>query len=244
LGSGFVDCSHGRLPVPAPATAEILKGIPIRGSEIQMELVTPTGAAIVASLANQFGPLPAMSIQKTGYGAGKRKLESQPNLLRVIAGTLVADANSGHEVEDEVCLIETNIDDMNPEIYDYLMQKLFEDGALDVCWIPIHMKKNRPGTLVQVLCHADKRTRMAERLLAETTTAGIRYHKMRRQTLAREFVDIDTTYGTITAKKIIQKDGSFRLVPEYESCKEIALTRNIPLRTIYDVLSREFAEKS
>lgn len=242
LGSGFVECSHGLLPVPAPATAEILAGIPVRGSDVPMELTTPTGAAIVAVLATRFGTLPAMSVRKTGYGAGKRKLASQPNLLRVFWGEEAVLGDSIPDGEDTVCLIETSIDDMNPEIYGHLMERLFEDGALDVGWIPIHMKKNRPGTLVQVLCREERRSLLTDRLLTETTTAGVRYMNMRRKILTREFVEVDTVFGKVAAKKMMYENGGCRIVPEYEECRKIARMRNIPLQTVYDTLNQEFAQ--
>ena len=145
LGKGFVHCAHGTLPVPAPATLEILKDAPVSGTDIDFECVTPTGAAIVKTLAESFGNLPDMRLSTIGYGAGSKESPTIPNLLRIISGTTL-------ESSESVVMIETNIDDMNPEIYGFLMERLFEDGALDVCLVPIYMKKNRPGTLLQVMC--------------------------------------------------------------------------------------------
>ncbi|MDO9262425.1 MAG: nickel pincer cofactor biosynthesis protein LarC, partial [Desulfosalsimonadaceae bacterium] len=176
LGNGFVDCAHGRLPVPAPATLEILKDVPVYGTNIPFELVTPTGAAIVATLAEGFGPMPDMVVSNIGYGSGTRHLETVPNLLRVVMG-------AGLQVSDTVFMIETSIDDMNPEIYGFLMERLFAEGALDVSLIPAFMKKNRPGTLLQVLSHQHARETLIRIILTETTTIGVRYYPVERRLL-------------------------------------------------------------
>ena len=235
LGTGFVSCRHGILPVPAPATLAILKNIPVYGSGIPYELVTPTGAAIIAVLAESFGGMPDMIIQKTGYGAGKHEIESRPNLLRIITGTLPGNKN------ERVVVVETCIDDMNPEVFGFMMDRLFEDGALDVYWIPVFMKKNRPGTMVQVLCRENRKTAVIERILSESTSIGVRYYNVQRAVLARKQINVKTTYGTIQAKKIQQLDGSLRIVPEYEVCKKIALEKNIPIRIVYDTIAKEVA---
>ena len=235
LGTGFVSCRHGILPVPAPATLAILKNIPVYGSGIPYELVTPTGAAIIAVLAESFGGMPDMIIQKTGYGAGKHEIESRPNLLRIITGTLPGNKN------ERVVVVETCIDDMNPEVFGFMMDRLFEDGALDVYWIPVFMKKNRPGTMVQVLCRENRKTAVIERILSESTSIGVRYYNVQRAVLARKQINVKTTYGTIQAKKIQQLDGSFRIVPEYEVCKKIALEKNIPIRIVYNTIAKEVA---
>lgn len=237
LGSGFVSCRHGTLPVPAPATLEILKNIPVYGAGIDHELVTPTGAAIVATLAESFGSLPEMVIQKTGYGAGTRDLEEIPNLLRIVLGTVE------NQKADEIVVVETSVDDMNPEIFGFLMERLFEDGALDVYWIPVFMKKNRPGTLVQVVCAKSRRDAIIDRLLLETTSIGIRYYDVRRRILERDQVEIETTFGMIAVKRIKYPDGNVRIVPEYEVCKKIAYENNIPIKTVYETITREAAAK-
>ena len=241
LGSGFVQCRHGRLPVPAPATIEILKEAAVYGAEVDSELVTPTGAAILTSLAQSFGPLPPMHVKKTGYGAGQRELTDRPNVLRIITGT-PADSLQGLQT-DQIIILETAIDDMNPELFGFIMERLYEDGALDVCWIPVHMKKNRPGTLVKVLCREDGKDRLIRRLLSETTTLGVRYYKAERKVLAREQLTIQTSYGEIQVKRIKDPDGGHRLVPEYDVCKDIALKRNLPLRVVYETITKEAAEK-
>ena len=232
-GTGFITASHGRLPVPAPATLALLKGVPIYGSEISHELVTPTGAAILTTLAESFEPLPAMRVEKIGYGAGRADLKEVPNVLRVLTGTLPP------RQDDVVSVVETNIDDMNPEIFGYLMEKLFDDGALDVFWVPVIMKKNRPGTMVKVICRGRVRDAVIARLLTETTTAGVRYCEMQRRLLEREQVKIATRYGEIAVKRIETPDGAVRLVPEYDTCRKIALEKNIPLRWVYETIVKE-----
>ena len=241
LGSGFVDCRHGRLPVPAPATIEILKEVPVYGSDAASELVTPTGAAIITSLARSFGPLPPMRVEKTGYGAGQRELPDRPNLLRIIIGT--AEASTEGVTTDEIIILETGIDDMNPEVFGFLMERLFEDGALDVYWIPLHMKKNRPGTMVQVLCEEAGKDRLIQRLLSETTSLGVRYYKATRRILVREQLTIQTSFGKVRVKRVRDPDGRERLVPEFDVCRKIALKRDLPLRVVYDTIAREAAKK-
>ena len=244
LGSGFVDCQHGKLPIPAPATVEILKDVPVYGTEASNELVTPTGAAIIACLADSFGPLPEIRVKKTGYGAGQRELPDRPNLLRIITGTPVDPKIDlkGSLQTDQIIILETCIDDMNPEFFGFLMERIFEDGALDVYWIPVHMKKNRPGTMVQVLCKEDRKDLLIRRLLSETTSLGIRHYPAHRQLLARDELTITTSLGVVRVKRIKDPEGSTRLIPEYEACKKIALQKKIPLRAVYDTIAREAAE--
>lgn len=244
LGTGFVECQHGKLPVPAPATIEILKDVPVYGTEIAHELTTPTGAAIIASVAESFGPLPPMHVEKTGYGAGQRDLKDRPNLLRIINGTpadLTTDLRERLQA-DEIIILETCIDDMNPELFGFIMERLFADGAMDVYWIPVQMKKNRPGTMVQVLCAESCKERLIERLLTETTSLGVRYYKAGRRLLFREQYTVRTSLGEIQVKKVKDLDGGFRFIPEYEVCKKIALQRKLPLRVVYDTIIKEAAE--
>lgn len=233
-GSGFVNCSHGVIPVPAPATIAILKDIPVYGVDIQKEIVTPTGAAIISALSESFGDMPEMMIEKIGYGSGKRDLEGRPNLLRIIAGR-AAEKN----IEQDVLIIETAIDDMNPEIYSYLMERLFDDGALDVYWQPVYMKKNRPGIVVTVLCTVEKKEVIVNRIFSETTTSGVKFFPAKRNVLKRRLVEIDTTFGKIQAKEITGNDGTVRLVPEYEECKKIAGEKEVPIRDVYDRIIKE-----
>jgi uncharacterized protein (TIGR00299 family) protein len=240
LGSGFVDCQHGRLPVPAPATIEILKDVPVYGTDVKSELVTPTGAAIISSLAQHYSRMPDMQVLKTGYGAGQRELPDRPNLLRIMVGTLL-DWTAGLP-SDQIMVVETCIDDMNPEFFGFIMERLFDDGALDVYWLPVHMKKNRPATLVQVLCEEASLDRLVHRLFSETTTIGVRYYKAARKRLVREQVTIQTSFGEVQVKRVKELDGSERLVPEYDVCRAIALKRNLPLRLVYETIAKEAAE--
>jgi len=240
LGRGFVECSHGTLPVPAPATLKILEGVPVYGTKIPHELVTPTGAAIVVALAESFGRMPDMIVEKSGYGAGQRELESIPNLLRIITGTAV-DHQAGRR-QDSIVIVETCIDDMNPEVFGFLMDRLFAEGALDVYWVPIFMKKNRPGTMVQVLCRPDRKEAVIDRILSETTSSGVRFYDVQRRILKREQLEVDTLYGRVQVKQIVNPDGSKRLVPEYEVCKKIALEKDIPLRIVYESIINSLAK--
>jgi len=242
LGKGFVTCQHGILPIPAPATVSILQGVPTYGTQIPFELVTPTGAAIISTLAESFGPMPEMIIGKSGYGAGQRELKDQPNLLRIISGTFAGTLSEYQH--DKVVIVETSIDNMNPELFGFVMERLFEDGALDVYWIPIYMKKNRPGTMVQVLCHQEQRDRIITRILSETTSIGVRYYPADRCMLLREFRDITTAYGEIQVKCITYPNGQIRYVPEYEICKKIALEKKIPIQVVYDTIQRELTAET
>ena len=238
LGRGFVACAHGTLPVPAPATLDILKGVPVYGTNIHHELVTPTGAAIIVTLSDSFEEMPDMIVEKTGYGAGKRDLETIPNLLRIVMGTgsVIGEKKGKRHQEDRIIMVETCIDDMNPEVFGFLMERLFEKGALDVYWIPIFMKKNRPATMVKVLCPEDLRERIMECILSETTSTGVRYYSANRRMLRREQIFVKTAFGDIAAKRMIELDGGERIVPEYEICKKIALEKKLPLRVVYDTI--------
>ena len=237
LGTGLLSSLHGPLPVPAPATLAILKGIPVYGTQVSAELVTPTGAAIIVALAESFETMPDMIVAKIGYGAGKRALDSRPNLLRIITGNL-DEHKTGHQ-KDRVVMVETCIDNMNPEFFGFMMDRLFEDGALDVYWVPIFMKKNRPGTMVQVLCPSNRREAVINRILTETTSLGVRYYDVERVKLPREYIKVKTSYGMLQVKRIIDLDGNVRIVPEYEVCRKIALEKNIPIRVVYDTIARE-----
>lgn len=227
LGKGFVKCAHGILPVPAPATLELLKDIPVYGSHIEAELVTPTGAAIIMSLAENFGQIPPMKIENIGYGAGQRDLPI-PNLLRVSVGAL----KNVYE-EDVVSLIQTNIDDMNPEFYEHIVDRLFREGALDVFLTPIQMKRIRPATMLSVITDEEKMERMLGIIFDETTTLGVRISKIKRRKLNRENRKISTKYGKIEVK-IGKLDGVLKNIsPSYKECRKIATHLNIPLKKVY-----------
>ncbi len=238
ISSGFVNCRHGMIPVPPPAVLSIIKDVPVYGVDIQKEIVTPTGAAIVKTLCRSFGAFPDMIVEKAGYGAGKYDLEHIPNLLRII---------TGREITQEICQkdviiqIETCIDNMNPEIFGFLMDRLFEDGALDVYWAPVYMKKNRPGTKIYVICSHHKKDAVIKRILSETTTTGVRYHELERKKLPRRQVKMETSYGIVQVKCITNIDGSTRFVPEYEVCKKIAIEKKISLKNVYDNILKELS---
>jgi uncharacterized protein (DUF111 family) len=256
VGTGFVECAHGTIPVPAPATLALLEGVPVVSRGIEAELATPTGVAIVRTLAagggepitegtaesitesaaepraGGFGPMPAMRVETTGYGAGSRDLPI-PNLLRVTIGQ----ADSAYEA-DEVVLIETNIDDMSPEVIGYVCELLLSQGALDVYTTSVFMKKNRPGTLLSVLARPVEEGAVVATLFRETTTLGVRVGMLRRQKLERETVEIDTRFGPVVVK-VSRHDGRIaNAAPEYESVREIALLRGIPLKDVYDEVAR------
>ena len=236
LGKGFVSCRHGTLPVPAPATLSILKGLPVYGTEIQHELVTPTGAAIIADLSEAFEPMPKMTVEKIGYGAGKRDLKSRPNLLRIIT---FKEEMQIDKLQDTIGVVETCIDDMNPEIFGFIMERLYDKGALDVYFIPVFMKKNRPGTMMQVLCPENQKEAVIKSILTETTSSGVRYHDVKRAKISRELVTVKTPFGKIEAKRFQGPSGTVRIVPEYEVCRKIALERNIPIQVVYDTIAKE-----
>jgi len=228
LGSGFVKTAHGTIPVPAPATIELLKGVPVYDSGICHEMVTPTGAALIKNLADSFGPIPPMIVQSVGYGTGMRDLDESPNLLRILIG----DKQIGQDVETVITL-ETNIDDMSPEWLGYLMDKLFENGALDVAFSHIQMKKNRPGIQVQVIGTPDQKDTLMDILFRESTTLGIRFQYAQRKILKRSTQEIESPWGKIRVKKIVNMDGTSFYQPEYEACRDIAITHDLPLREIY-----------
>jgi uncharacterized protein (TIGR00299 family) protein len=244
-GRGFVVCRHGRLPIPAPATVAILKGIPTYGIDTEYELTTPTGAAIVSTVAKKFGPMPLLTAAAIGYGAGRRNLDPGPNLLRVVIGGAEARqlSTENYFKEDQVVVVESSIDNMNPEIFGFLMDRLFEEGALDVVWIPIQMKKNRPGTLLQVLCRRDELSAVARCILSETYSLGVRYHEAGRYILERDHVTLDSSFGPIAVKRIRSPQGEVRLVPEFDVCKRIALERGMPLRRVYETVARDAVER-
>jgi hypothetical protein len=229
LGSGFVETAHGRFPIPAPATLELLQGVPTVPTNLRVELVTPTGAALVAEFAQKFGPLPALTVEQIGYGAGSRDLENSPNMVRAILG------EAGESAEtDVVNVIETNLDDMNPEFFGDLMERLLAGGAWDVFWTPVQMKKHRPGTLVTVLGERNVTDRLVEVLLTHTTSFGVRIHQAYRRKLAREIVTVPTRYGSVAVKVGRLGGRILQRAPEYESCKTAAAAAGVPVREVYN----------
>lgn len=233
LGSGFVMAEHGRLPVPAPGTAELIKGIPAYASDIEGELTTPTGAAIITTLASYFGPLPAMRVVSVGYGAGSRENAALPNLLRVMIG----EKAEGLE-EDTISILESNIDDMNPQFFEPLFERLLEAGALDVYLTPIYMKKFRPAVQLTVLCAADKTEACNRIIFEETTTFGVRVSQAMRKKLFREIRKVDTRFGPVRVKVGRMGERITDLSPEYEDCKALAKIQQRSVREVYQEAQR------
>jgi pyridinium-3,5-bisthiocarboxylic acid mononucleotide nickel chelatase len=233
LGRGLTRALHGPLPIPGPATLELLKGIPVHGIDLDSETVTPTGAAIVRALGEGFGAQPNMTIEKIGYGAGQKDFADRPNLFRLVIGT---DATPWSQ--EEMLVIETNIDDMNPEFYDYVFDRLLAAGARDVFLSPIQMKKNRPGTLLRVIAEPKDRDALARIILSETSTIGVRYYPVSRIILKRISEKLKTRHGTIRVKVVEEPNGTRRVTPEYDDLKRIAAAKKIPLKLLYDELVR------
>lgn len=231
-GCGFVQIAHGRVSVPAPATAQLLKGIPLAKCNLPFELTTPTGAAILAELIGSFGPLPSMQIESIGAGAGTMDLEDRPNLLRIFLGSSPQDSTSVGISSDTVVELETNLDDITGEQIGFAIEQLWSAGALDVFTTGIQMKKNRPGTLLSVLASPDQATRIEQVLFQHTGTLGIRKTLKQRSILRRRHIQVDTPWGKVDCKMVIHPDGSFGFSPEYESCREIALKHGLKLSEV------------
>jgi uncharacterized protein (TIGR00299 family) protein len=232
VGGGTAKMAHGVLPVPAPATAKLLVGKPTYSNGVLEELVTPTGAAIVATLCDSFGPQPAMAVGAIGYGAGTTDLEGQPNVMRLMIGE--TDYKSELGGEESIRVLEANLDDMNPQIYGYFLDKALAAGALDVFATPVHMKKNRPGMLITVLCRAADEGKFQEMLFAETTTLGVRSTLAQRRILPREWVKVSTRFGEVRVK-VARVNGQVRQAsPEFEDCRKLAEAKNVPLQLVLD----------
>ena len=237
VGRGFVKSAHGKLPIPAPATSELLKGIPTYSTKVEGELVTPTGAAIITSLTNNFGEMPLIQIEKIGYGAGKSDFD-HPNLLRIFVGESLENYDT-----DVVNVIEVNIDDMNPEYYEVVFEKLLKNGALDVYLTNIQMKKNRPGIKLSIITPLEITNQLTDIIFNETTTFGIRIYKTHRKKLFVEKVKVKTKYGEITIKIGKTKDEIKLISPEYEDCKKLAQENNVSLKEIYELAKLSYFSK-
>jgi pyridinium-3,5-bisthiocarboxylic acid mononucleotide nickel chelatase len=253
VGGGTAKMAHGILPVPAPATANLLQGKPTYSNGVQKELVTPTGAAIVATLCDSFGPQPAMSVSAIGYGAGTADLEGQPNVLRIMFGEEVGVGKSDTEeaqaqacdtgFDEEIAVIEANLDDMNPQIYGYFLEKGLAAGALDVYTTPVQMKKNRPGTLLTVLCKPQDTNSLMTLIFAETTTFGARTYRAQRRVLPREWVSVATDFGDVRMKVSRVNGRILHVAPEFEDCKRLAAEKDVPLQRVIAEAMRSY-EKS
>lgn len=246
LGAGTVECAHGTFPVPAPATIELLKGAPVYSSGIRAELVTPTGAAIVSTLAKRFEPFPAMTIEKIGYGAGSLDFARHANVLRVTVGTL--EQNQGTHATppslETVSILEANLDDLNPQVFGYVMERLFAAGALDVFGTPVNMKKSRPGTLLTVLTKPEAAENLAQIIFSETTTLGVRRREEKRQVLRRKWQTVSTHFGPVRIKIASMNGTVTGYAPEYEDCRRIAAEQRVPLKMVMQEALQEFLKTS
>ena len=243
VGSGTVDMDHGRYPVPPPAVAELLKGVPFYSTDIIGELVTPTGAAIITTVCAGYGPIPQLSLERAGYGAGTREYKKFPNALRVLIGEEEASltAKSRQSADERLWMIETNMDDISPQILGHVMDRAFELGALDCYFTSVQMKKNRPGVLLSVLCREEQRAPLSELLFSETTTLGVRAYEVERRALERRIVTVETQYGPIDVK-VAQLNGHIiKEMPEYEQCRQAARKANVPLRIVEEAARIAFA---
>jgi pyridinium-3,5-bisthiocarboxylic acid mononucleotide nickel chelatase len=242
VGGGMVQCAHGTFPVPAPATVELLKDAPVYSSGVQAELVTPTGAAIVKILATRFAAFPEMKIERSGYGAGSREFPGHPNVVRLTIGK-AASTLAAKTASDTVTVLEANLDDLNPQVFGYVMNRLLEDGALDAFGMPVQMKKNRPGTLLTVLCKPEDAAKLAQLIFTETTTLGVRRRDEVRQTLARRWENVRTQWGEVRIKIASMNGSVTNYAPEYEDCRRIASEQHVPLKTVMQEAARAYLVK-
>ena len=242
VGGGQVATEHGLLPVPAPATVELLRGAPTHSSGIQRELVTPTGAAIATTLATRYAEIPPMTLRGVGYGAGAANLAEKPNVLRLLVGER-GERETGEYWGTPVTVIETNVDDMSPQIYGYFVERAVAAGALDVFSTPAQMKKNRPGLLVTLLSEPEHTARLIDLIFRETTTIGVRTYEVRRKTLERQFVPVATQFGNIRMKVSHMNGSILNATPEYDDCQRIAAERGVPLKQVIAAASFEFQKQ-
>ena len=242
VGSGTVDMDHGRYPVPPPAVVELLKGVPFYSTDIAGELVTPTGAAIITTVCEAYGPIPSLKLERAGYGAGTREYKKFPNALRVFVGDDQS-SSATKSANERLWMLETNMDDVSPQILGHVMERAFDLGALDCYFISVQMKKNRPGVLLSVLCREEQRATLGELLFAETTTLGIRAYEVQRRALERRIVSVETKYGPIDVK-VAQLNGHIiKEMPEYEQCRQAAREANVPLRVVEEAARNAFAKR-
>ena len=237
VGSGHVDMEHGRFPVPPPAVTELLKGVPFYSTEIAGELLTPTGAAIITTVCSEFGPIPQLKLEGSGYGAGTRTYEKFPNVLRVLIGD---EEVSADRHDQRLLILETNVDDMPGKICGYVMERALEMGALDCYFTAVQMKKNRPGVLLTILCQPAEREKFMQLLFEETTTLGIRSYEVDRRSLERETVRVETLYGPIDVKVARQAGRVVNAMPEFEHCRLAARAANVPLRVVEEAARAAF----
>ena len=240
VGSGMVEMAHGRFPIPPPAVAELLKGVPFYSTELKGELLTPTGAAIITTVCNEYGPIPQMTTESTGYGAGTREYQDFPNVLRVLIG----ETEASLPIDERLWMIETNLDDASPQIIGHVMDRVLDLGALDCFFTPVQMKKNRPGVLLSVLCGPGEKEAVMKLLFLETTTLGIRSHQVNRRALKRSMVRVETQYGPIDVK-VAHLDGRIvNEMPEFEQCRQAAVKAGVPLKIVEEAARVAFANLS
>ena len=246
VGGGRVEAAHGTLPVPAPATAELLKDLPIYSSGVEGELVTPTGAALVSTLASGFGPLPPMKVNRIGYGAGERDFPGLSNLARLFVGERVeaVEGRSGAPGDELVSVIEANVDDMSPQLYGHFLEQALAAGALDVTCTATQMKKNRPGLTISILCEPERGETLSQLLFAETTTIGVRIHETRRKVLERELVTVETPYGAITVKVARREGKVVNVAPEFDACQRLAAEKSVPLKQVMMAAEAAYLQQS
>jgi uncharacterized protein (TIGR00299 family) protein len=240
VGGGTVKCAHGTFPVPAPATVELLRGAPVYSSGIQAELVTPTGAAIVKTLASRFAAFPEMKIEKSAYGAGTRDFPGHPNVVRLTVGETVSNALAAKTAAETITVLEANLDDLNPQVFGYVMDRLFEEGALDAFGMPVQMKKNRPGMVLTVLCKPEDASKLTQLIFTETTTLGVRRRDEMRQTLARRWANVGTPWGEVRIKIASMNGTVTNYAPEYEDCRRIAAAHHVPLKQVMQEAARAY----
>ncbi|HEX6822029.1 MAG TPA: nickel pincer cofactor biosynthesis protein LarC [Candidatus Sulfotelmatobacter sp.] len=239
LGGGTVHCAHGTFPIPAPATLELLREVPVYSSGVQAELVTPTGAAIVKTLALRFEGFPPMKVERAGYGAGSRDFERNPNVVRLVVGEAAKPLDKVNS--ETISVLEANIDDLNPQVFGYVLDRLLQEGALDVFGVPVQMKKNRPGTLLSVLCKSEDGGKLTQLIFAETTTLGVRQRQEIRQTLSRRWENVSTQWGMVRIKIASMNGTITNYAPEYEDCRRIAAEHHVPLKTVMQEATRAYA---
>ena len=239
VGSGTVRCAHGDFPVPAPATARLLDGVPIYSSGMQAELVTPTGALLITEFASSYGPLPAMRVGRIGYGAGDRDLAGAPNVLRMLIGEA-----GGEAPGERVVVLECEIDDMNPELFGVLMDRLYAGGALEVFYVPVQMKKNRPGTLVTIIGSPDRREALSEILFRESTTIGLRFHEMTRECLERSSLTVQTGVGPVRVKVARRAGRVVNAAPEFDDCLRLASEGNLSVKEVQALAQRAYLDSA
>jgi hypothetical protein len=240
VGGGSVKCAHGTFPVPAPATVELLRDAPVYSSGVQAELVTPTGAAIVKTLARRFGPFPEMKIEKSGYGAGSRDFTGHPNVVRLTIGE-AASTLAGKTASETISVLEANLDDLNPQVFGYVMDRLLEEGALDAFGMPVQMKKNRPGMMLTVLCKPEGADKLTQLIFTESTTLGVRRRDETRQTLARRWENVRTQWGDVRIKIASMNGTVTNYAPEYEDCRRIAAEHHVPLKMVMQEAALAYA---